>query len=313
MKLDTKILYLTIHFCQPALIDIYPAFALRSVLGYQLRRMHCVAHTSQCSDCVFRKTCVYALLFETIIEKDTPILRGRDRASQPFRLFCHAEPSTVQQDLHVMVQLFGKGCDYVPHMIFAFREAGKNGLFRSRTPFSISVFNTQNHPVLEEDTVRIKDIPKETYTFPESSEPHSKTMHITCVSPLRFKVEGRYRSDFSASDFVMASLRRHITLFTLYGTDFASNTAEGQLDFGSLSTLQIASSQLKWKDYMRYSSRQKTLMKMGGVMGDFTIKGTAPSWVWDCITLAGVLGSGKNTSFGFGNIAVREVEDGILH
>uniref|UniRef100_A0A7C3E7A5 CRISPR system precrRNA processing endoribonuclease RAMP protein Cas6 n=1 Tax=Gracilinema caldarium TaxID=215591 RepID=A0A7C3E7A5_9SPIR len=313
MTIDVKTLYFKIHFEKPTLIDTYPTFALRSVLGYQLRRMHCISHTSQCVDCVFRQTCANALLFETIIEKDTPILPGRDRASHPFRLFCHAEPGTVQQDLTVMVQLYGKGCDYVPHMIFAIREAGKNGLFRSRTPFTLSVYNTQHQPVLEDDTVRIKDIPTETYTFPDSFESISKTLHITCLSPLRFKVEGRYRSDFSASDFVMASLRRHVTLFTLYGTDFANNNAEGPPDMESLSDLQITSSQRKWKDYMRYSSRQKTLMKMGGVIGDFIVSGTAPAWAWDSITLAGSLGSGKNTSFGFGNIRVREVEDGILH
>jgi len=198
-------------------------------------------------------------------------------------------------------------------MIFAIREAGKNGLFRSRTPYSLSVCNTQHQSVLIDDQVQLKDIPTETYTLPVSSEPVYRTMHITCLSPLRFKVEGRYRSDFSAGDFIMASLRRHLTLFTLYGTDFANNYAEGPMDIQSLSDVRISSSQRKWKDYMRYSSRQKTLMKMGGVIGDFTVRGTAPAWAWDSITLAGALGSGKNTSFGFGNIAVQEVKDGILH
>lgn len=313
MSIDVKTLYIKIAFERPTFVDTYPAFVIRSVLGYQLRRMHCVAHTSQCAECVFRHTCAYALIFETIIEKDSPVLPGRDRASHPFRLFCPTEPGTTQKELQIMVQLFGKGCDYIPHVIYAIREGGKQGLFKSRTPFTISVFNSQNQAVLENDMVQLKVIPQERYQLSEPLEPVKKTLHIHCTSPLRFKVEGRYRSDFSAADFVIASLRRQVTLFSLFGTESANKLLGKNLDVASLSDLHITTSQRRWKDYTRYSGRQKTLMKMGGVVGGFSITGTAPSWVWECVTLAGVLGSGKNTSFGFGNIQVREVKDGVLH
>ena len=35
------------------------------------------------------------------------------------------------------ITLFGKACEYLPYIYASFVRAGKNGVFKSRTPFSI--------------------------------------------------------------------------------------------------------------------------------------------------------------------------------
>ena len=152
--LDTNI---SLNFDAPVFFDIYPAFALRSVLGRQLRVMHCVARSEQCPTCPFRKTCAYAFIFETPIEKDSGFLPGRDRASHPFRIITDDLPGMSKNCLDFRFQLYGKGIEFLPHIIYAFREAGRDGLFRQRGKFSLSATTLKGYPLLEGDRLLVQN------------------------------------------------------------------------------------------------------------------------------------------------------------
>lgn len=98
--------------------SVHYAFVLRSVLGFNLRSMCCIAHGKNCPDCMYNKTCAYAYIFETIIPQDNSIHAGTDRASHPFS-FCNCSDSSFT------VNLFGKACDYLPYIYAAFYKAGQ--------------------------------------------------------------------------------------------------------------------------------------------------------------------------------------------
>jgi CRISPR/Cas system endoribonuclease Cas6 (RAMP superfamily) len=294
----------TLQFQKPVRADTYPPFVIRSVLGYHLKRMHCVAHQTPCQDCVFRRTCAYVFLFESIIEKDTPVLDGRDRASHPFRIIGHTEPGSILTELEISIQLFGRAVEYVPHVVFALREAGKEGLFRERVPYRLSVRNVQNEPILEKDRIIQFHIINNTEIYPAGSSIETKTVQLHCRSPLRFKVNNRLTSDFSAQDLVLASLRHIDTLFYLYGDGTEIANYKQTPDWEG--EVKITNRTLAWRDYPRFSRRQGVPMKLGGHVGHLTISGSAPAWVWEALNLAGRIGTGKNTSFGFGHIEVTE-------
>lgn len=300
---NTKLIC-TLHFQKPVRADTYPPFVIRSVLGYHLKRMHCVAHQTPCEDCVFRRTCAYVFLFESIIDKDTPVLDGRDRASHPFRIIGHKEPGSILAELELSIQLFGRAVEYVPHVVFALREAGKEGLFRERVPYQLSVRNAAHEPILEKDRIIQSHIINENETYPTSSEIERRTVQLYCRSPVRFKVNNRFTSDFSAQDLLFASLRHMDTLFYLYGdgTEIAGYKQTLQWE----GEVKITHRDLAWRDYPRFSRRQGAPMKLGGHIGHLTMSGSAPRWVWETLHLAGHIGTGKNTSFGFGHIEVTE-------
>ena len=73
-----------ISFDSPANVNTPPLFVLRSVFGKELRSMSCVSHQIKCADCMYKNTCVYAFLFETILQSENDVLPGRNRASHPF-------------------------------------------------------------------------------------------------------------------------------------------------------------------------------------------------------------------------------------
>lgn len=302
--LQSTTVHCSLQFQKPVRADTYPAFVIRSVLGYHLKRMHCVAHQATCQDCVFRRTCAYVFLFESIIDKDTPVLDGRDRASHPFRIIGHSEPGRVISTLELGIQLFGPAVNYVPHVVFALREAGKEGLFRERVPFLLNVTNVNNEPVLEKDRIIQSHILNETEPYPSGIDMETRTVQVQCRSPLRFKVNNRLTSEFTAPDLVLTSQRHIDTLFYLYGngTEFAYNKQSPNWEW----EVKIIHRDLAWRDYPRFSRRQGSPMKLGGHVGTMTISGSAPRWVWETLHLAGRIGTGKNTSFGFGDIRVTE-------
>lgn len=61
-----------------------------------------------------------------------------------------------------------------------------------------------------------------------------------------------------------------------------------------------ADGKLEWQDWARYSSRQKTRMQVGGLMGSITLSGgDLASW-WPLLWLCQWLHLGKFTSMGLG-------------
>lgn len=302
LSIETAEIICKITFSQPALADVYPAFVLRSVFGYYLRRMYCVTHDNDCSVCVFRKTCAYARVFESIIDKSTPVLPGRDKASHPFRIIADAKPGTTLQSLTARIQFFGSGIDYIPHTIFALREAGKAGLFRARIPYTLSVFAGNNVPIEHGDTIELDAIPRTTHHVTTDTVTCNKTYTVQCKTPVRFRHNGKHSDNFLASDFLTACMRRVQTLAGLYGTTQVSG---GTTDHNDIQA-DITNRQLRWIDYTRYSVRQQTAIKLGGVVGSFTVSGTAPAYLWQALETCSYIGTGKNTSFGFGDIRVTE-------
>ncbi|MEM5947008.1 CRISPR system precrRNA processing endoribonuclease RAMP protein Cas6 [Spirochaetia bacterium 38H-sp] len=299
-KLQSVSLECTLFFEKPVRIDNYPAFVIRSILGYHLRRMHCVSHGTACHECAFKRTCAYIFLFESIIDKNTSVLPGRDRASQPFRIICNAEPNTTVEKLSLEIWLYGKAVEYIPHIIFALKEAGNNGLFSERVHYKLEIKNNKGNTILDNNRIKEEFIEKDILEYSFDNRPVENCFKIQCITPVRFKVNNKYTSSFSAVDFYLASFRRINTLFSLYSEDLEKRF----IPVKPLEEVTVKEPSLRWKEYKRYSRRQKTTMRLGGIVGSFTIHGRAPQSFWQTLTLAEKLGVGKSTSFGFGHIVI---------
>ena len=83
--------------------------------------------------------------------------------------------------------------------------------------------------------------------------------------------------------------------------------SELQLDFRGLiaaaEQVQIASSHLWWYDWERYSTRQDTRMKLGGVLGQVTYTGDVQPFL-PLLQLGTYVHVGKGTSFGLGKYVI---------
>lgn len=282
--------YLPVHFYisfdSPANADTPPLFVLRSVLGKELRSMSCVSHQIKCVDCMYKNNCAYAFLFETILQSENDVLPGRNRASHPFAFTQASKTGKTIKDYDFTITLFGKAIDYLSCINEAFVHAGKNGLFKSRTPFSVTV---------DENLV---DKELQLYTIEVSNGEGIKNGEILVElkSPLRFKTGGRYGTEFSAQDFMNCLFRRASTLCKLYGS------CEEDFRYVPNENICISERNLHWAESTHYSARQKNKMELGGVIGTLKLKGTFLQKDIELLEFARIANAGKNTNFGLGQM-----------
>ena len=83
---------------------------------------------------------------------------------------------------------------------------------------------------------------------------------------------------------------------------------ELQLDFRGLiaaaEQIETVSSSLQWYDWERYSARQDTRMKLGGVLGQVTYQGDLQPFL-PLLQLGSWVHVGKGTSFGLGKYVIK--------
>lgn len=297
MKLSYLPVRFHIVFDPPAYADNPPLFVLRSMLGKLLRSMCCIAHNSKCQECLYNKNCVYTFLFETILPSENNITPGRDRASHPF-VFTSGTLRAGKEisEYDFTITLLGKAIDYLPYVYTAFVHAGKEGVFKSRTPFIVDkVEADKKNILLDADHLDTSAVPK-TWSFNENLSDKTGEILVELRTPMRFKYDGNYGTDFSVQDFFACLYRRTKTLCRLYGNYEAAS------DYTPSDAVKILESHLEWQDYRHYSVRQKEAMILGGTVGTLKLAGSFSAMDQNLLEFGRVFNVGKNTNFGLGQL-----------
>ena len=300
-----KISYLpfdfTLKFKVTAFSDVYPAFILRSVMGRELKRFACILKTKECDDCPLKYQCAYSYIFESPIEKNNKLLTGANKASHPFILNCDEDVNNSFDKLKFNLTLFGRGIDYFPYIYYAFLKAGINGLFKRRYLYEIENVKSENKPVNDgkSDYLEIPETKKWKINL-DTNEKVEKEIKLALLTPLRIKIKGKYTSQISYSDILYTAARRVKFLCGLYGENSNKNISK-MVD--TLSTKK-ASYKINWKEYTRYSARQESKMKLGGIYGQIKIEGKFSEFELSLLKFSEIFGLGKNTGLGFGKIRI---------
>ena len=306
-----------IEFEKPVIFPTLPTFLFRSILGKELRRLVCIFRGRPCGECGLKFTCAYSWMFETPIAKETPVLEGRDRASHPFLLATDAVVRKEVQTITLTITVMGKAIEYYPYIFYALKKAGKIGILRERTPFEIKNILCEGQSILQQaDSIHpswgIKQWSlrsEQQNTNPKNSDPLEASVMVHIDSPLRLRVNGKYTSQFTSVEFLASLYRRAVLLCSLYGSQGAeSSSINGLVQVQTPPVLsesvRIVSRNLRWEDQIYYSSRQKKRLTLGGVMGDFTIKGNLKPIEQSLLTFGELFHVGKNTAFGLGRYHV---------
>jgi len=130
--------------------------------------------------------------------------------------------------------------------------------------------------------------------------PPKQTATIEFKTPMRLKRRGRLvrPDDFQFHDLFRAALRRISSLAYFH------EAVSLDVDFAGLSAasrrVELLESNLRWYDWTRFSSRQQTRMKMGGLLGriKLTASDTVPFWPY--LWLGQFTHAGKGASMGLG-------------
>lgn len=286
------------RFDPPSTLPAYAGSAWRGALGHALKRSVCVVRTGACGDCMLYRQCAYPYIFETPPPPDTTKLRRYDAAPHPFVLR-PGEARGCEYPLELI--LVGRGAGHLPYLIHALERAGHDGIGARRQPLELlSVDQAAPTPPPMWGTVfrpgePIRVQPPVVPAVP----PPPGTVRVCLHTPLRVRRAEHYvgSTEFGFDDFFSPLLRRisllsHFHTDTPLQTDFAGLTALAQ-------TVPLTRPELRWHDWTRYSSRQKTPVQMGGLVGSFQVD-RLPSPLWPYLWLGQWLHNGKGTSMGLG-------------
>jgi hypothetical protein len=293
------------------LLPPFPGSTLRGIFGHGLRQTVCVTRQPECTQCELRRHCVYSYLFETqhafTHERSVPhplVLTlpkgGRELAMGD--TFC------------LDLTLIGEANRHFPYIIAAWQKAGQRGLGRENARFTVDSVELLEgtsdnwrslYPVARGEALALPSDPP-CYL---ADTPAPEAIQVTLITPYRSKRKGKLvtHHSFEPSAFLIALIRRIAQLQRLH--DPQGKALETEPLIAMAKAVRMPSRSLQWHDWVRRSSRQQTLMNMGGVIGRFTLTGDALQPLWPLLQLGQWIHTGKNTLFGLGQYAIETDRD----
>jgi hypothetical protein len=291
---------------EPVRLPEYSGSAWRGILGHGLRRTVCVTRQPVCDGCLLRQTCLYSTFFESPAPSG---LNGRryDRLPHPFVL--DVDPQTPRetapgQAMRLGVTLIGTHHAQAPYLIHAMSVAGDRGVGREGGRFALVALEREPNlgqqdwqVVYQTSTGEYQQLETTPPTIPP---PPAEAVKITLRTPLRVKRQGHFvgARDFLPIDLLRTLCARLALLARLqggnpesFGWDRLKHQSEG---------IAMSAAELRWHEWTRFSSRQNTLMQMGGLIGDFVLHGPALATFWPTLWVGQWVHVGKGTSFGLG-------------
>ncbi|HSW62258.1 MAG TPA: CRISPR system precrRNA processing endoribonuclease RAMP protein Cas6 [Dissulfurispiraceae bacterium] len=304
----------TVQANDPLLLPAYAGSTFRGAFGTVFRRMVCALRQKECSSCMLGGSCSYAYIFETAPPEGARFLNmGKyTRIPHPFIIEPPATDGRVVRPgdrLQFHLVLVGRALEYLPYFICTFDEIGKSGIGKGRGGYVLLSVSADNNAVYDRESGSVRPCRPASLELSgwsdNEAEPDMK-IHMLFQTPVRIQSERRLATELPFALLVRNLLRRIGLLYHFHcgGSEPAWNVQEMIAAAGAVS---VQSDKLKWHDWERYSSRQKTAMKLGGLIGDVTYAGKIRPFL-PLLKAGEILHAGKGTSFGLGKYVLQEAE-----
>jgi hypothetical protein len=267
----------------------YPGSAWRGAFGHALKRMVCAMRLRPCEGCALSAVCIYPQFFgaEPTREASRPYILCPDRAP-PDGLLRAGLPFRLR------MTLLPAAASAAPYAVRALLAAAANGLSARRVAL---------------DCLDIRDVATGLPIDPAAPLPEPQPAHcppapsavrLHLRTPLRLRLRGDLLTGISLAPghVVAAAIRR------LRGLGLALPEGLAEAARREAATLRFESPRLGWLETTRFSTRQNTLMRLGGIVGEATLDLRDAPHVWPLLWAISILHLGKGASMGFGRIEV---------
>lgn len=287
-----------------ALLPPYKGSTFRGVFGVALKQVVCALKRQECPTCLLRRQCVYARVFESLPEAQTP---GPPSPPHPFVIEPPLDPRenfSRGEAFDFTLLLFGTANDYLPYFVYAFREMGQIGIGRRlqgrRARFLLhSVTSPQAGLVYAAESGALSSGGTVDLRLAEAPAGPVERLTLSLLTPLRLKFQNRLQAELPFHVLVRAALRRLSALTGHFGE------GEPPLDYKGLvaraQEVLVAQAGLSWFDWQRYSNRQDSAMLMGGLVEEVTYAGQLREFV-PLLQYVEKVHLGKATTFGLGKV-----------
>lgn len=302
---DLPVLRLRMEYSvdDPELLPDYLGSSWRGVLGWQMQRLCCpFPKRSECEECLIREQCPYFLLYE--LQSDRPGFRD---APRPYILLPERGETTSQQFL--TITLLGRAVRAAPLLWKTIQEAARIGLGRERVGLRVHGWQEERPGqgwvgLPEPESYRhvqggwiVRDCLTPAPPLP---------WRVQLEPPLRLRAQGRNLTGMNWP-FVPSSLAQRLeTLCVIFNTGepMGRQGWTALKEHFSSMALQVEEN-VAWKDWSRYSNRQRKKVPMGGLRGEALIH-DAPAELWDWLRLGSLVHVGKGAAMGLGRLVFHE-------
>ena len=248
---------------------------IRGALGHTLKKIVCINPAFECKECFAKESCLYYEFYES-------------KEYHKFRL----DFELGKEFYDFSFYLFDNTCNKLPYIVSAFDKVfAEIGLGKDRLTAKYDLFINDIHSNKNGKIVLPKDYIKK-FVIDEICQ----DIVLEFVTPLRIKKDNRFLRDDSIklSDIINSIYQRQMKLLGKEFKKFPYNI-EGE----------IVKKDLYYKELTRKSNRQKTVMKLGGIMGEVSIKNLNKE-SFEVLKLGELIGVGKQSVFGLGKIKIKD-------
>ncbi len=295
----------TLRMAAPVRLPAWPGSALRGLLGHGLRRTVCVTGQRDCGACLLRTHCLYTRFFDVHVGlADACCSRGA--VPHPWVLDVpwpspRALAAGDRLAFHLML-IGDEAAGQLPYLVHALERAGQRGLGPGNAPFTLTAVDQETvlglggwRTLYEAGGEGMEALASVDVTPP----PAAGSWRLHLVSPLRFKRHGRL---VGPREFEPVHLWRLLRdRWAGLQACFAAMVDGLPADvWSSLPAEALSVEALQWRDWTRYSSRQRTRMQLGGLVGSLRVDAGAAGAVWPWLWLGQWLHLGKQTTMGLG-------------
>ncbi len=310
----TGLSFSTYRFNLTAIDDIalqeFNGSTWRGVFGHSLKKVACTTDKESCNDCMLSANCAYPYIFETSPPQNTDRMRKYSFVPHPFVIKKTKSLYTKKNGSFVFeILLIGKGQDYLAYIVQSVIHAGKIGISKSRSKFTLTSvqYLVENNwkSIWHQKDVLIKHEKASVMRIP--SIPKSKIIQIEFQTPLRVVNDNKL---ITAEKFrfshLFHSVSRRISMLGYFheGIEFDVDYKQLLLLADTVDTLFKKMKNVQWK---RYSSRQNRMIDVSAVMGVFCIDLNDKECLWPFIWMGSFIHAGKLTSMGLGEYEVKEL------
>jgi hypothetical protein len=290
----------------PLRLPDYAGSSLRGAFGNALRRITCMTRERDCRPCALYRACPYPQIFET----PPPESHSLQKFSQVPNPYVIEPPEWGErtwqpgEPLSFGFVLAGRALAQLPFAVLAWQRAFLHGVGRGDGTAQLArvalLGPKGEETVFTAEEGRIRTHEAEVALTPASQE--QKEIRLIFHTPLRLQHNGApLGPDRLAARDLLVALVRRIALMAEF------HTAQPlRVDFAQLAQqAQTVESRMKlqWRDWTRWSNRQQQKMALGGVVGEWALRGDLAPFL-PFLQLGQWLHVGKNATFGLGRYEI---------
>jgi hypothetical protein len=216
-------------------------------------------------------------------------------------------PLTTQENfapgdtLDFELVLIGRALEALPYFVYIFMGLGEQGLGRGRGKFEVVqvdlLGNQEPHTIFQSSTQVLEPFQASRGPTAQAGDGDVTQATLHFLTPLRLKEKGDLVTRVTFPLLLQRLLQRLILLAACYEketqiSDFAPLLSQAPL-------VAVQNVDLSWYDWQRFSRRQESLMKFGGLLGTITLTGPMGPFL-PYIRLGTEVNVGQETTFGLG-------------